>query len=209
MAASMQHWNGHQLCAIDIETSGLDPYWNEIIQLCILPLDSNIEPRRDVMPFNIYLTPSNPGTVNVESLKINKINLETINRFGHDQEKAKDMFDHWVTKLKLPVTPYGQRKRIIPLAHGWQFDSAFIKRWLGYEKFGEVFDSRYVDTMVVGAFMNDRAGMRAEKVPFSKLNLAWLSKELKLDREPTHDALQDCLATAEVYRRLLQSGVMA
>ena len=55
MGNSMQHWNGNQLCVVDVETTGLDLFWHEIIQLCILPLDSDINPRTDVSPFYINL----------------------------------------------------------------------------------------------------------------------------------------------------------
>ena len=27
------------ICAVDIETTGLDPFWDEILQLAIVPLD--------------------------------------------------------------------------------------------------------------------------------------------------------------------------
>ena len=66
MGTSMIHWNGHQLCAIDTETTGLDPNYNEIIQICILPLDSNIKPRKDVFPFYIEIVPDHPERASPE-----------------------------------------------------------------------------------------------------------------------------------------------
>jgi len=208
MAFSMQHHNGHQMCVIDIETTGLDPYMDEIIQICIVALDSNIEPRRDVMPFFIEIAPVNPEAVSPEAMSVNKLDLVRICQRGHDREKAKDLLDNWVNKLKLPYTPSGERKRILPLAQNWVFDSAFIKRWLGPNTFSGIFDGRYRDTQTVSLYLNDRAAVHGEKVPFSKNNLNWLCSKLNVENHKAHDAMSDCLATAEVYRRLLQGALI-
>lgn len=205
MANSMQHWNGHQLVAIDIETGGLDPYYHEILQIAILPLDSNIQVRRDVMPFYIEMAPDYPQRVEPEAIKKNGLDLIRITGRGFDSDKAKDLLEDWVNKLKLPYTNYGNRKRLMPLAHNWQFDSAFIKRWLGMEMFSDIFDGRARDTQETAAYLNDRAAMRGDVVPFSKINLSWLCNKLNVENAHAHDALQDCIATAEVYRRLLMS----
>jgi len=208
MSNSMRHWNGHQLCAIDVETSGLDPSYHEILQICILPLDSNSLPRRDVMPFFIELIPEFPLRVDRAAIRANKLDILRITQRGHDQEKAKDLLEDWVNKLSLPYTKYGNRKRIMPLAHNWQFDKSFIQSWLGASTYSEIFDARYRDTQVVAAFLNDVAGMHAETVPYSKINLNWLCKENAIKNEKAHDALQDCVATAKVYNKLLCAGLI-
>ncbi len=205
MSKSMQHWNGHQLVAVDIETGGLDPSYHEILQIAILPLDSNIQIRRDVMPFYIEMAPEHPQRVEDEALKKNGLDMIRITYRGHNPDKAKDMLEDWVDKLGLPYTNYGNRKRLMPLAQNWQFDSAFIKSWLGIDMFGSIFDSRGRDTQTAAAYLNDRAAMRGDVVPFSKINLAWLCNKLNVENNRAHDALQDCIATAEVYRRLLMS----
>ena len=56
----MKHWNGHQLCAIDTETTGLEAGYHEIVEIAIIPLDSEIKPRTDVLPFNIFIKPDFP-----------------------------------------------------------------------------------------------------------------------------------------------------
>jgi len=199
----MQHWNGHQLCAIDIETSGLDPHYHEILQICILPLDSNIKPRRDVFPFFLELAPEHPERIDREAIRINKLDIMRITQRGHHQDKAKDLLELWVDKLDLPYTKFMNRKRILPLGQNLYFDIPFIREWLGLERYGAIFDGRIRDTQSVAAYVNDRAAMLAEKVPFSKIKLSWLCNKLNVPLERAHDALQDCVATAEVYRRML------
>ena len=39
------------IAAIDIETTGLDPLYHDIIEIAILPLDGEFEPRADILPF--------------------------------------------------------------------------------------------------------------------------------------------------------------
>lgn len=206
MGKSMRHWNGHQICAIDVETSGLDPYWHEILQICILPLDSDLKPRRDVTPFYIDMAPEFPHRISEEALKVNRLNINRILMRGINQDKAKDLLEDWINKLGLPYTPSGFRKRIIPLAHNYNFDKPFIQRWLGIETYSDYFDSRVRDTMGISLFLNDAADMHAEKVPYSKNTLSWLASKLDVTIERAHDAMQDCIATAEVYRKLLQHG---
>ncbi len=208
MSNSMQHWNGHQLCAIDIETGGLDPYWHEILQICILPLDSNLIVRRDVIPFYIDLCPEHPTRVEPEARRKNGISIERMMR-GHNPDKAKDLLFEWVNKLELPCTAYGNRKRIMPLGQGFHFDKPFIQQWLGMGDYSEIFDGRHRDTEVTAAYLNDLAAMHAEKVPFSKINLAWLCKELNVTLDRAHDAMADCVATAEVYKKMIQRTLLA
>ena len=207
-AKSMQHWNAHQMVVMDVETTGTRPFWHEVIQFAAVALDSNLKPRQDVMPFDIYMCPEHPERVDPEALKVSGLKLEDLLMKGHDQDSARDMFEKWSEKLELGQTKWGHPKRIIPLAHNWPFDKPFIQDWMGYGLFDELMDSRYRDTMAVSLFLNDNADFHADKVPYSKNKLGWLASKLGIPHERAHDALQDCLVTGEVYRRLCQKGLM-
>lgn len=206
MAKSMQHWNGQQLCVIDTETTGLDPFWNEAIQICILPLDSNIEPRKDIQPFYINLIPDNPERASKEAFKKNKLDLANLVNTGFDRIAAIDMLSDWIKKLGLPVTAYGNPKKIIPLGHNFGFDRIFMIKWLGIDLYDEYFFYHYRDTMNSANFINDCAGMNAETVPYSKVGLQWMCSKLNIQSERAHDALSDCISTAKVYKQLLKKG---
>ena len=203
----MVHHNGNQICAIDCETGGLDPYWDEILQLAILPLDSNIEPRQDVVPLCIFIQPQHPERISSEALKVNKLSLEHIMSRGFDVETARDLLEEWIKKLGLPVTKYGRPKKIIPLGQNYMgFDKGFIQRWLGVEQYNDWFDYHSVDTMVTANYLNDRAAFHAEKPPFSKINLNYLASTLDIPHERAHDALQDALTCSKVYKKMLMMG---
>jgi len=208
MSNAMIHWNGNQMCAIDTETTGLDPSYHEVIQICILALDSNIQPRKDVFPFYIEIIPDHPERADPEAMQVNRLNFAKIGQRGHDREKAKDLLREWVTKLGLPSTKYGNPKKILPLGQNYTFDKGFIVSWLGVELYNDFFHYSHRDTKVVADYLNDRAGMHAEKPPFSKTNLSWLAKKLNAPYERGHDALSDCVATAAVYRTMLKQGLL-
>lgn len=207
MSKSMQHLNGHMLCAIDTETTGTDPFRHEIIQICIIPLDSNIQPIKEYAPFFIEMKPDYPENIDPEAMTVNRMDMAKIALRGHDHDKAIDLLDAWVEKLDLPYAKFGgKRKRLIPLGQNYTFDRTFIMKWLGTLHYDLIFDAHYRDPMIVAGFLNDRASFAAETVPFSKSNLAWLASKLNVPHERTHDALQDCLVTAEVYRKMLTTA---
>ena len=203
----MQHWNGNQLCVIDTETTGLDSHHHEICQICILPLDSNIEPRKDILPFYINLIPWYPERADEEAMKKHKISLVDLMKKGFDKDKAIDMIIEWLDKLDLPYTPGGFRKQIVPLGQNYAFDLRFIQAWLGINMYNEYFNYHYKDTMIAAGYLNDRAAMHGEKVPYSKVNLKWLCNKHNVDNTGAHDALQDCIRTAKVYKEMIKVGL--
>jgi DNA polymerase III epsilon subunit-like protein len=188
--------------------------FDEIIQICILPLDNNIEPIRTIMPFYIEIKPEHPERVKKEAMSVNMLDLATICNRGFDRMHAIDLLEQWINKLGLPYTKFSSRKKIAPLGQNYCFDKGFISAWLGDKHYNELFDYHYRDTMIAANFLNDRSSFLApgELVPFSKVNLTWLAKTLSVQNDRAHDALQDCLTTAQVYKKMLtkvQMGLLA
>lgn len=208
MANSMVHWNGSQLAAIDIETTGLTPGWHEIVQLCILPLDSNICPRKDVIPFDILMKPENPERADKAAMKVNKLSLYEVAQRGFDPECAKDLFEKWFAKLGLPINQYGKSKRLILVGKNLGFDIPFIKLWLGADYFDDYFDGSIIDVASIARYINDRDAFHNNTVTFPKLTLGSIAARLNLKVERQHDALEDCLVTASVYQRLCRQGLL-
>lgn len=201
----MQYWNGNQVCAIDCETTGLDPQWHEICQIAIVPLmhDFSMRKSEGIYPLVLKLKPNHPETVDPKAMTVNKQDLHDLLENGIDQEVAKVILREWTDKLGLPFTPSGVRKRIIPLGHNYDFDKSFIQAWLGQAEYDELFDYEIRDTKRVVAYINDRASMRGEDIPFPHTKLTRVAFRLGVDATNAHDALQDCLITANVYRRLM------
>lgn len=197
--SSMKHLNGNLLCAIDVETTGFDAQKHDIIQLCILPLDHQIKPLETIMPFFVEMTPKRPENVDLEASKVHRLKMCEIIKRGMDPDKAYDLFEEWFAALNLPIG-----KNITPLAHNWVFDREFVREWTGGPlNFQNYFDFRYRDSMVAASFMNDRADARCAKYPYPKVSLEYLCSIHQIKNPKAHDALADCITTAEIYRRML------
>jgi len=201
-----RHWNGNQVCSIDLETSGLDPLIHEILQLAILPLDQSYKPRRDVPPLYINILPESPDCVDYKHISRKKY-LATV-AHGFHVESAKEVFYQWYKKLRLPVSKYGRPKRIIPLGHNFNaHDRNFLLKWLGREEYDLFFSPLARDTMTASLFVNDRDDMHNEDVHIVNLTLTATARRLNIDTFGAHDALIDAKITAEVYHRLTKMGV--
>lgn len=198
----MIHLNGNLLCAIDIETTGLDPDKHEIYEISIIPLNGQYDVNPKYMPFDILLKPEKTDNIDWEGMrKTGNADRVVESRLkGFDQFDAADALVDWKDRLKLP-----EKKRIVPLAHNWGgLDKAFILKWLGPLTFDQVFHFHYRDTMATALFLNDRADLSNEQIPFPKVNLTYLISQLKLDVQGrSHCAADDAMNTARVYKQLL------
>lgn len=202
----MIHLNGNLLCAIDTETTGLRPYHHDVIEVCFLPLDNYCRPSTKHMAFNMKLKPRRPDNIDMQAMSVNKMSLFDIMKTGVDPDAAADLFDEWFTKLGLP-----EGKRISPLAQNWGHDKHFLSDWLGHENFEYRIDGRYRDTMSTALYLNDKADVNVEQVPFPKVNLRYLCNCLKIDLDAAryHTTLYDCIKTAEVYYAMLRHDYAA
>lgn len=196
----MIHLNGNLLCAIDCETTGLQAGYHDLIQVCLLPLDFNIKPHKKHTPFELKIKPRRRENIDLNALEVNKATLYDICITGLDPDVAADLFDDWFDKLRLP-----EGKRISPLGHNWAFDRNFVADWMGQANFDYRIDGRYRDTMSTALYINDCADHNAQGVPFPKISLKYCASVcgIEWDAGRAHDAVYDCLKTAEVYRKML------
>lgn len=202
--STMTHLNGHQMCVVDVETTGLDPQKHDVIQLAVLPLGADLKPIQTIMPFYVNMRCKRPENADRAALKANHLDLAQIQLTGLDPWKCVDMFEEWFGRLQLPVG-----KKIVPLAHNWIFDHQFVQEWLGGPlSFNHFFDFHYRDSMVAAEYLNDRADFHVEKYPYPKVSLDYLCTVLGVTNVKAHDALADCVATAECYRLMCLQHVM-
>lgn len=214
MAMAERHLNSNVLAVIDTETTGPDPDRHDILEVSILVLDRFLQPDKRYMPFNMFLAPQRLRDIDMEALRIQGKTMDDIVKEkvckqreemveiagkGLHPDTAADLLEHWFRKLNLPP-----RKRIMPIACNWAFDREFIRRWLGFDAFYYYFDPRYRDVMSMSLYDNDVAEWRGDTFPYAKNNLQWLCTVLGIERVRSHTALDDCVATAECYRRMIQ-----
>ena len=92
-----------------------------------------------------------------------------------------------------------------PLAHNWAFEDGFLKHWLGLEAKDAIWQGTARDSMIYASGVNDWCVNRGAVAPFPRVGLLSLQRLLKV-KSPgkSHDALNDAMVCAEVYKRLLQ-----
>lgn len=203
------HFNGNILAAVDVETTGLtlpmtgakEPH--DMIQICVMPVGFNYEPSREFMPFHLLLQPKRPENADNEAAKITRNLLIRAMTDGMEPWTAVERFGEWFGKLRLRPG-----KKIIVLGCNYaNFDKYFIMDWLGGPlSYEEYFRNDIRDVQTIANYLNDAAGFFCEQVPFPKWNLKYLASCLQIPHptDQAHDALQDCVTTIEVYKRLLR-----
>lgn len=217
----MKHFNGHLPAAIDVETTGFIPGYHDIIQVGIVILDPmTFEPAKGVIPCYLTMKPKRPHTIDHKAMHVTRINFAKLMLRALDPWDAADIFEEWFEALKRDtprrkaLLPDG--KRLLPIAQNWVFDRNFIIDWLDgltdpvgaeYSNFDSFFHPWYRDTMVAAQLLNDQYVMDPgcvldHKVPFPKSNLGYLCSQLKIKNLQAHDALQDAIATAEIWKKM-------
>lgn len=196
--SGLMNLNGNVLSAIDYETTGRRAGYHEIIQVAVVPLNSDLRPLEGVRPFYTTVRPEHPerqerGVGYVHGLDINELVLH-----APSKGRVQDMLVEWFERLDLPF-----KKKLVPLAHNWAFESSFTRAWLGDELTDDVFHFHPRDAMIKAISLNDRAAFSGHAAPFNRVGLKSLCRKLKVHNERPHDALCDALAEAEVYRALL------
>lgn len=195
----MQHLNGALICAIDCETTGLDPRKHEIIEIAIVPLDHKLERMKGVPPFHHYIKPlRRPENIDEDAMKVNKIDLAWLKLHGNDPWLVQEMLDRWYQSLNL-----APGRKIMPLGMNWPFDRGFIQDWLGPTGMDSIFSVLYRDLGAVALFMNDRSDFHAIKCPFSRYKLRDMARFLGVVQEKAHTAIEDALVLAECYKRIM------
>lgn len=195
----MSGFHGHMMCAVDVETTGLDPKKHDVVQVSILPMNEEFCINKQITPFNMHLKPVRIENVSEEALAVNKLSLAKLTLMGIDPFQAADLLDEWFDRLGLPIG-----KKILPVGHNYSFDKAFLMEWLGQLSYDRIFHYHYRDTMIVANFINDRAVARYALQPFNNVKLTTVASSLQVDASKAHDSLEDCQMVAEVYRRLIR-----
>jgi len=195
--SSLVSCNGNLLASIDLETTGTQPGYHEIIQIAIVPLNSDIRPLQELPVFYTNIKPKFPKRASKVAAAKHGISITDLLLQAPDAEKVEDLLVEWFERLDLP---FG--KVLVPLAHNWAFESSFLKAWLGVEMVDRLFHSHARDGMLTAIHLNDRAAFAGEPAPFNRVGLGSICHKLGIVNTQAHDALADAYAGAEVYRAM-------
>ncbi len=191
----MNHHRGSRLAVVDLETTGTTAGKHEIVQIAVVPLNDDLNPTGQHFYANIC--PEFSERADPKSLEINGLTLDELEGCP-DAAMTASLLDEWVQSLGLHTGC-----RLIPIAHNWVFEHSFLTAWLGAIGRESIFHYHPRDTMILALTINDGAALHGKPAPFKSVGLPELCKQLQIVNTKPHDALADCLAEAELYRKLL------
>jgi len=197
---SLINLNADILVAVDVETTGRLAGYHEIIQIAVVPLNSDITPVEHINPFYMNIAPEHPERCENEASSIHGLDIEELVNNCPDQWAAADYFDDWFKALELPY-----KKKMAPLAHNWAFEKGFLSHWLGLESFDQLFHFHPRDSMLFGISINDAAAYHGMTCPFPYVGLKAMCKKYNIEVPHSHDALCDALCEAKLYKAMLES----
>jgi DNA polymerase III epsilon subunit-like protein len=196
----MKNWYNNIMAAVDVETTGTEPGYHEILQIAVLPLDNNIKVSDEHRFFYMNVAPKHPERQGKAARGKHKLDAHKMAAECITQERAADMLNEWFNNMQLP---FG--KRLIPLAHNWGFERGMMTHWLGIDRLDEIFHPFPRDTMLFANMINDVYSWQGMEIPFHTVTLKAMCKRFEIPLENAHDALADCVATAALYREMIRS----
>lgn len=199
MGHNILHANHNRVCAIDVETTGLDPSKHEIIQIAVIPVDYRFEPDPDLKPFCITMRPNKIANISDEALRVNGLSRQEILHAPLTQDQGLQMFYDWYGTLGIR-----DNKQIMPLGQNYAFDRGFLQEWMGMDNYSHHFHYHFRDSMLAAQFLNDKAFMHGDTIPFPHVGLGQLAKRVGLEHPNAHSALADALMSLKVYKRMFR-----
>ena len=196
----MQQWDGtilmNVICAVDIETAGLDPFRDEILQLAIVPLSA----------INFQLSAIQPLNIRIKALMPEKMSAEVRKITGLDPYEGLNLLDarqavkEWLRENNI--------EKIIPVGHNYtRFDGPFLRNSQAVN-YDEAFSHHELDTLIIARFANKLCEFRRMEKRFSCLKLMNLAADLRVSQTDAcskpHDALSDTTVAGEIFFKLLE-----
>jgi len=182
--------------SIDIETTGLDPHINEVIQIgavyCEVYLNgsTNQFDIREISKFSSMIKPVFTNNIDPEAMKVNLLSKSDLEKSPRSHIVTRDFIEWWEETLG------GETLHVLGQNFGG-FDKAFLTKF-----FGRFYDSMFhyhsVDTWTEAELCQ---------------TLGLLPKDLKLSLEPlcdyfnqirlSHSALSDAYSALAIHVELL------
>jgi hypothetical protein len=196
------HANHNIFASVAIHTNGLDFTKNEIINICVLVLDSAFQPSREVKPFWSSMQPRRPRDYDAENLPVPKEEYFKILTESLDADTMADLFEEWWERLGLR-----RGKKIEPVAYDWARTEPFLTNWLGHLHMKHFFSRNVRDVRAMALLENDKADFHIRQCPFPEPHkLQAVSRASKISRVQPHNVLQDAMVVAGCWRNVLKQG---
>ena len=170
------------LISVDIETAGPAPRGYSILSIgaCVV-----FEP---VKTFYVELQPIN-ASFQPEALKVSGLSLETLKMNGLTPVDGMARFADWLAE----VTPREHRPVFVAFnaPFDWMFVNDYFHNFIGYNPFGH-------NALDIKAFYMGMTGSCWHETSMKNITRHYFG-----ERSLSHQAMQDALDQAEIFRRML------
>jgi len=180
---------GNKVFWFDVETTGLDPMNQDIVQLAfIIEIDDNI-----VESQNLLMQPFNYVTIDLEALLKQGRTVEEIKTYPDPRKVYKDL----ISTLEKYVDRYNKLDKFHNAGYNSKFDMDFLKQYFiknGDPYFGSWFNYRAIDPLPLLHILDGMGSVSLENY-----QLETVCKHFKIPLD-AHDALSDITATRELAK---------
>jgi ribonuclease T len=168
--------------SVDVETAG--PYPARFALLSIGACTVSEQPNT----FYVELKPDRPDS-QAEAMAISQLSLEQLAQNGLAPKEAMQRFANW---LKQQVSP-GQRPVFVAFnaPFDWMFVNDYFFRYLGHNPFGHA-------ALDIKSYFMGQAEVDWSQTSMRQVGARYLGKP-----QLAHNALQDALDQAEIFRKML------
>ncbi len=175
---------GKRLAFVDLETTGINPFTHEIIEIgCLVAKQNDNGEWVTVEEFEFKVKPEHIETAQPEALRINHYD-ESAWMFAHTQEQALQALSQ-------------KCDGCVMVGQNVSFDYAFLAAKFGKYNIKDPFFYAKLDTISL-AYMRFR-----KDATMTSFTLRELCERLGIKNEKAHSALADIRATFEVFKRLM------
>lgn len=196
MQCFIMRCNVSKLLYFDVETTGLDPVKNDIIQIAgMIVIDGKVE---ETFNFNISPFPDNVSYVSQEALDVHGYTLEQILTFPDPiiiYRELIDLFAKYINK-------YDKTDKFTPAGYNVRFDMEFLKQFFVKNcdvYFGSWVNWKMIDPLPILHYL-DFCGM----ISLPDYKLVTVCNYFGIEIQ-AHDALSDIVATRNVIQILTKN----
>lgn len=176
----------------DVETTGLDPKRNDIIQLAyIVEINGEIKEEGE-----FRLQPMNYATIEKGALEVNKITIEQLKTYPQPQAvhgQIVNLLDKYVDK-------YNKKDKFLPAGYNVKFDMDMFRTFFfknNHKYFGSYFGYHMLDPVPFLMFLEYKGLIKLESY-----KLVDVCKYFGIELD-AHNALSDIKATRKLIHKLM------
>jgi hypothetical protein len=196
------HTGNNLTVAIDISTTGDRPFFNDITEIRLLPLQDDYTPSPVFQPFAINMRPKRMYNLSEKKLR-NLTFIKWLKEIPYTCHDAAGIFEDWFASLEL--TSYG---KLIPLCYEWGVIKYFLQDWFYWDDKGNPYINDFFhrelckEIKPVAVYLNDLARRNVQDGVFGGMSLTSIMSSLDLIRENPVNTYAKCENLAKTYKKL-------